>query len=180
MPSLALLVGRKWKWSGGASSFSSSFQGLHRKVLTCRGHLKNNSSYSPLSSLSFIQYMFFHCGMIHSILEQPIPVRNESFQSGMNHSGVVPEIGYETYSQNSGSLYVSRIWRIFWSISIQCRAILNFPWFFFFDSLLWNDSFQSGKKHSRLEWILPDWNNIYWCGGEKPILVLQWNVDIPQ
>ena len=97
----------------------------------------------------------------------------------MNHSGVVPEIGYETYSQNSGSLYVSRIWRIFWSISIQCWAILNFPWFFFFDSLLWNDSFQSGKKHSRLEWILPDWNNIYWCGGEKPILVLQWNVDIP-
>ena len=110
----------------------------------------------------------------------PIPVWNESFQSGMNHSGVVPEIGYETYSQNSGSLYVSRIWRIFWSISIQCRAILNFPWFFFFDSLLWNDSFQSGKKHSRLEWILPDWNNIYWCSGEKPIMVLQWNVDIPR
>ena len=43
-----------------------------------------------------------------SILEQIIPFWNKSFWSGMNCSGVIPEIGYETYSQNSGSLFVSR------------------------------------------------------------------------
>ena len=50
--------------------------------------------------------------LLYSILEQSIPSWKKSFRSGMNRSGVVPEIGYETYSQNSGSLYVSRIWRI--------------------------------------------------------------------
>ena len=50
--------------------------------------------------------MFFHCGMIHSIMEQFILSWKKSFQSGMDHSRVVPEIGYETYSQNSGLIFI--------------------------------------------------------------------------
>ena len=43
MPSPTLLVGTMWISSCGASSSFSSFQGLLRKVLTCRGHLNINS-----------------------------------------------------------------------------------------------------------------------------------------
>ena len=129
---------------------------------------------SMTSSKTGISICFSTAEWFIPFWNDPIPVRNESFQSGMNHSGVVPEIGYETYSQNSGSLYVSRIWRIFWSISIQCRAILNFPWFFFL-------IVYSGMIHSSLERNIPDWNesfqtgitytdvvekNPYWCYSE--------------
>ena len=72
-------------------------------------HVKSKHKGDEVCTDNRRQYMFFHCGMIHSILEQSIPVWNESFQSGMNHSMVLPEIGYESYSQNSGLLYVSRI-----------------------------------------------------------------------
>ena len=113
--------------------------------------------------------MFFHCRMIHSILEQIIPSWNKSFQDGMIHSRVVPEFGYDTFSQNSGSIFVNWIWKNFFFISICCRDMLHLP---LSGSLLWNDSFQSGKNHSRLEWILPGWKFIYWCGVEKPIQVL--------
>ena len=116
-------------------------------------------SVNPL--VNTMQYMFFHCGMIPSILEWTVPSWNKSFQDGRNHSGFVPEFGYDSHPQNSSSMYVIMIWRIFFPISFYCRDILHLPWS---DSLVWKESFQTGRNPSRLEGILPDWNQSFQSG----------------
>ena len=98
------------------------------------------------------QYMQSHCGRIPSILEWFLPSWNKSFQDGRNPSGFVPEFGYDGHPQNSSSIFVNVIWKIFFPISFYCRDILHLPWS---DSLVWKESFQTGRNPSRLEWILP-------------------------
>ena len=76
----------------------------------------------------------------------------------MNHSGFVPEFGYDSHPQNSRIIFVNRTWKIYFLISFHCWDILHLPWS---DSLVWNGSFQTGMDHSRLERIIPVWNKLF-------------------
>ena len=129
-------------WEDGAVS--------HLWVLMLSGQ-SSSPGKSKVSRL-WHQYMQSHCGRIPSILEWFLPSWNKSFQDGRNPSGFVPEFGYDSHPQNSSSIFVNVIWKIFFPISFYCRDILHLPWS---DSLVWKESFQTGRNPSRLEWILP-------------------------
>ena len=116
--------------------------------LAASNGLRGQSNCSELHK----QYMQSHSGRIPSILEWFLPSWNKSFQDGRNPSGFVPEFGYDSHPQNSSSIFVNVIWKIFFPISFYCRDILHLPWS---DSLVWKESFQTGRNPSRLEWILP-------------------------
>ena len=50
-----------------------------------------NVNLSSMNKLTLYQYMFFHSGMIHSIIEQFIPSWNKSFRPRMNRYRVVTQ-----------------------------------------------------------------------------------------